>query len=82
MGALPPSWDGQAFAIDGHTLGAVGLKPQIRIWGIQGPELRDAASIERVAGMRARAALEDLLEQAGLSLPRVATSPSIRLRPH
>lgn len=64
MGALPKSWDGQAFAIDGHTLGAVGLKPHIRIWGIQAPELRDAATVERIAGMRARAALEDLLEHA------------------
>jgi hypothetical protein len=43
------SWDGQVFAIDGHTLGAVGLKPPIRIWGIQAPEPRDAANVERVA---------------------------------
>jgi endonuclease YncB( thermonuclease family) len=64
MGALPTSWDGQAFAIDGHTLGGIGLKPHLRIWGIQAPELRDAANVERVAGMRARATLEDLLERA------------------
>lgn len=44
MGALPTSWDGQVFAIEGHTLGAVDLKPHIRIWGIQAPELRDAAA--------------------------------------
>jgi endonuclease YncB( thermonuclease family) len=64
MGALPSTWEGQAFAIDGHTLGGVGLKPHIRIWGVQAPELRDAANIERVTGMRARATLEELLDQA------------------
>jgi endonuclease YncB( thermonuclease family) len=64
IGTLPTSWDGQAFAIDGQTLGAVGLKPHIRIGGIQAPKLRDAANVERVIGMRARAAIEDLLEQA------------------
>lgn len=65
MGALPATWDGQAYAIDGHTLAGVGLKPRIRIWGIQTPELRDAAKAESVAGMRARAELEDLLDQSG-----------------
>jgi endonuclease YncB( thermonuclease family) len=65
MGALPATWDGQAYAIDGNTLAGVGLKPHVRIWGIQAPELRDAAKAESVAGMRARAALEDLLGQSG-----------------
>ena len=65
MGALPATWDGQAYAIDGATLAGVGLKPHVRIWGIQAPELRDATKAESVAGMRARAALEDLLEQSG-----------------
>jgi len=65
MGTLPAAWDGQAYAIDGATLAGVGLKPHVRIWGIQAPELRDAAKAESVAGMRARAALEDLLEQSG-----------------
>ena len=63
-GALPTTWQGQVYAIDGDTMGGVGLKPHIRIWGIQAPELRDAAKAETVAGMRARAALEDLLEQS------------------
>ena len=65
MGALPATWDGQAYAIDGGTLAGVGLKPHVRIWGIQAPELRDASKGESVAGMRARALLEDLLEQSG-----------------
>ena len=42
VGELPKAWDGQAFAIDGHTLGGTGLKAHLRIWGIQAPELRDA----------------------------------------
>jgi len=65
MGALPATWDGQAYAIDGNALGGVNLKAHIRIWGIQAPELRDGAKAESVAGMRARAALADLLEQSG-----------------
>jgi endonuclease YncB( thermonuclease family) len=65
MGALPATWEGQVYAIDGNTLAGVGLKPHVRIWGIQAPELRDATKAESVAGMRARAALEDLLEQSG-----------------
>jgi len=65
LGALPATWDGQAYALDGATLAGVGLKPHVRIWGIQAPELRDATRAESVAGMRARAALEDLLEQSG-----------------
>lgn len=64
QGALPAAWEGQAFALDGNTLGGIGLKPNIRIWGIQAPELRDAAKAETVAGMRTRAALEDLLDKS------------------
>lgn len=64
MGALPANWAGQVYAIDGDTLAGVGLKPRIRLWGIQAPELRDGAKAESVAGMRARATLEDLLEQS------------------
>ena len=65
MGTLAANWNGQAYAIDGDTLAGVGLKPHIRLWGVQAPELRDGAKAESVAGMRARAALEDLLEQSG-----------------
>jgi len=61
MGALHEAWSGAAYAIDGDTLVGVGLKPAIRLWGIQAPELRDGAKNDTVQGMRARAALEDLL---------------------
>jgi endonuclease YncB( thermonuclease family) len=65
QGELPKAWQGQAFAIDGNTLGGVGLKPHLRIWGIQTAELRDKQTgQESVPGMRARAALEDLLAKS------------------
>ncbi|HEY6981605.1 thermonuclease family protein [Reyranella sp.] len=60
-GALPKSWDGLAYAIEGDTLTGVGLKPPIRLWGINAPRLR-VAEAETIPGMRVRAALEDLLE--------------------
>jgi endonuclease YncB( thermonuclease family) len=63
VGPVPDTWSGVAYAIDGATLTAVGLKPHIRLWGIQAPELRDGANQETVAGMRARAALEDILSK-------------------
>jgi endonuclease YncB( thermonuclease family) len=65
MGALPKPFDGVAFAINGDTLAIVGLRPHVRIWGIQAPELRDKDKQETVPGMRARAALDDLLTPAG-----------------
>ena len=61
QGPLPEKWEGTAFAIDGDTLAGVGLKPHIRIWGIQAPELRDKDKQETVPGMRARAALDNWL---------------------
>ena len=61
MGALPEKWEGTAFAIDGGTLAGAGLKPHIRLWGIQAPELRDKDRQETVPGMAARAVLENLL---------------------
>ena len=61
QGALPEKWEGVAFAIDGGTLAGAGLKSQIRLWGIQAPELRGNDRQETTSGMRARAALEDLL---------------------
>jgi endonuclease YncB( thermonuclease family) len=64
LGELPKAWDGQAFAIDGQTLGGTGLKVHLRIWGIQAPELRDTTRVENVPGMRARAFLADLLAKA------------------
>ncbi|MDP2333643.1 MAG: thermonuclease family protein [Reyranella sp.] len=66
MGALPKDWSGEAYAIDGNTLGGTGLKPQLRLWGVQTAELRGRQSGEEtVAGMRARAALEDVLDKGG-----------------
>ena len=64
QGELPKTWEGQAFAIDGNTIAGVGLKPHLRLWGIQAPELRDTTNAELVPGMRARAALEDMLSIA------------------
>ena len=62
---LAKAWQGQAFAVDGNTLTAVGLKAHLRIWGIQTAELRDRQTgQETIAGMRARAALEDLLAKS------------------
>lgn len=61
-GAMPSTWEGTAFAIDGDTLAGVGLKPHIRIWGIQAPELRDKQTgQETIPGMRSRAELVDML---------------------
>ena len=60
-GALPKSWEGQAYAIDGNTLTGVGLKSSIRLWGIRVPRLRGVDESETVPGMVTRAALEDLL---------------------
>jgi len=65
QGELPKTWKGQAFAIDGNTIAGIGLKPQIRLWGIQVAELRDRQTGRETApGMQARAALTDLLEVA------------------
>lgn len=63
-GALPQTWSGQAFAIDGETLGGTGLKAPLKLWGLQAPALRDRDRMETVAGMRARATLEDLLARS------------------
>lgn len=61
-GPLPEAWSGKAFAIDGDTMAAVGLKPHIRLWGIQAPELRDKQTgQETAAGMRSRADLVAML---------------------
>jgi len=72
---MPAPSDVVAFAIDGDTLAVMGTKeggggPHIRLWGIQAPELRDkgaygATGIETVAGMKSRAAMEDLLVMTG-----------------
>ncbi|WP_421994032.1 thermonuclease family protein [Reyranella sp.] len=64
QGPLPATWSGEAYVADGNTIVGVGLKAPIRLWGVQAPELRDAAKAETVPGMRARATLQDLLDRA------------------
>lgn len=62
--AIPDKVEGTAFSIDGDTLKIFGVGPSIRIWGIQAPELRDKVTgQESIAGMRARARLEELIGQ-------------------
>jgi endonuclease YncB( thermonuclease family) len=61
-GTLPKVWEGQAYAVSGDTLTGVGLKPRIGLWGLKAPDMQGVMnSGEHVPGMRARAALEDLL---------------------
>lgn len=67
--ALPPATWGEAYTVDGDTLTVAGLKPHIRIWGVQAAELRNkpaigATGIETVPGMVGRADLEDILTTA------------------
>ncbi|MBM3623646.1 MAG: thermonuclease family protein [Alphaproteobacteria bacterium] len=55
---------GRAGAIDGDTLALIvdGRRtPNIRLWGVDAPELRDAAKLESPAGMQARVAISDLV---------------------
>ena len=61
---VPVRIEGHAYAGDGDTITLIGLKHRVRIWGIQAAELRDKDKAETVPGMRARARLEDLLDQA------------------
>jgi len=65
---LPQTIVGKAWPIDGDTLAMIAdgkRTPDIRLFGIQAPELRDKASgLETREGMRSRAALDDLLADA------------------
>jgi endonuclease YncB( thermonuclease family) len=56
LGELPKTFEGQAYALSGDTLAAVGVKPPLGLWGIKSPVVDSGT-----AGMRARAALEDML---------------------
>ena len=58
-GELPKTWEGTAYAASGDSLAGVGLKNAISLWGIR------AAEMPSVPGMRARAALEDMLGSGG-----------------
>jgi len=65
-GNLPDAFEGLAFSGDGDTIYGIGYTPPIRLWGIQAPELRDKQTgQETAAGMRTRAALEDLFAASG-----------------
>jgi endonuclease YncB( thermonuclease family) len=63
-GPLPGAFDGVAFSGDGDNIYGIGFPHSIRLWGINAPEERDGQKAETVPGMRARAALEDLLERS------------------
>lgn len=55
---------GHAAAVDGDTLAAVvnGHRvPNVRLWGVDAPELRNSGKVETTAGMRARVALAELV---------------------
>lgn len=59
--AIPAEHTGRFTVIDGDTIAVTGLKPHVRLWGIQAPEVRDRSSgVETVGGMRARVALAEL----------------------
>lgn len=62
---VPTRIEGHGYAGDGDTITMAGLKPRVRIWGVQAPELRDKQGAETVPGMRARALVEDLLSRSG-----------------
>ncbi|HZQ00253.1 MAG TPA: hypothetical protein VFB13_11985 [Reyranella sp.] len=59
-GELPKTFEGQAYAQSGDTLAGVGLKPHIGLWGLKAPRPGSG-----MAGMRSRAALDDMLGSAG-----------------
>lgn len=65
MGPLPTEpITGQASVIDGDTIAILGLRPHVRLWGVQAPELRDKQTgRETLPGIRARAALADLIDR-------------------
>ena len=63
-GALPAAFEGVGFVDDGDTINVVGVRPGIRLWGLNAAELRDRQRAETVAGMKARALVADLLAEA------------------
>lgn len=46
--------DRPAVIVNGHRA------PNVRLWGVDAPEMRDTGKVETVAGMRARVALAEL----------------------
>lgn len=63
-GALPATFEGVAFVDDGDTINVIGLRPGVRLWGLNAAELRDRQRAETMAGMKARALVADLLAAA------------------
>ncbi|MFN4018221.1 MAG: thermonuclease family protein [Reyranella sp.] len=63
-GALPATFEGVGFVDDGDTINVVGMRPGVRLWGLNAAELRDRQRAETVAGMKARALVADLLTEA------------------
>lgn len=63
-GALPPAFEGVGFVGDGDTINVVGMRPGIRLWGLNAAELRDRQRAETTPGMKARALVADLLTDA------------------
>ncbi len=61
FGELPKTFEGEAYAVSGDTLAAVSVKAHIGLWGIKAPGMDYFNRVNGVAGMRARAALEDML---------------------
>lgn len=63
---VPAAFEADAFAMDGDTIGVVGIDYAVRVWGVQAAELRDKQTgQETAAGMIGRAALADILADAG-----------------
>lgn len=63
-GPLPAAFEGVGFVDDGDTISVVGVRPGIRLWGLNAAELRDHQRAETMAGMKARALVADLLAAA------------------
>jgi hypothetical protein len=60
LGEIPKIWEGKAFAMSGDVLSGIGLRAQIKLWGITVSGVLDYM-IDTVPALRARAALEDML---------------------
>ncbi len=58
-GDLPKTFEGKAYAQSGDTLAASGMKQPLGLWGLKTPNPQTS-----VAGIRSRAALEDILASA------------------
>ena len=57
----------------GHGFIKIGRSgvPNVRLWGVDAPELRDTGKVEAVAGMRARVALGELVSGKAVTVRAV-----------